>query len=210
MGSTHDSTAWGMSMLGMAFENGELPAWAYFVADDAYTSSEQMLVPYGGRGISEAKDAFNYFQSSLRIEVECTLGALQARWGVLWRPLRTSLSFSSKVVMACACLHNICVDAGMAARAQDIALCGARNDADGTMRVRRRDGVVVDQEGAIPPSLYPRFQSAGYSVTNNVGRGPNAPSTRVSSRRDEIMAAIERRGLIRPPHDRRHGRPRLS
>lgn len=189
-----------MSHLGNQVDDkGELPDWAFFVADDAYVSGPQMVVPFGGKNLPAYKDSFNYYQSSLRIEVECTLGAVQARWGVLWRPLRCSLAMASLVTMACFCLHNICVDAGMPSTARSIALSRAHGDVDGAMRVRDSDGRLIDQDLATPPQLHPRFQSAGYHDLQDIGRGPRAPSAIVSATRNRIATHIHEAGYERPP-----------
>ena len=207
-GSTHDSTAWGCSVLGQDVDSGKLPKWAYFVADDAYISGEQMIVPYGGKNLPVWKDNFNYYQSSMRIEVECTLGAVQARWGILWRPLRCSLNLAPHLIMAVFCLHNLCTRAGMAREPERVALSRAHGDVDGALRRRRADGTVEDVRGGPPPNLYPRFQSQGYHDTSEVGRGANAPTAQRSSRREAIAREIEERGMQRPPValGGRHGR----
>ena len=60
--------------------------------------------------MSPAKDAFNFYLSSPRIFIEQSFGLHVARWGVLWRPLRTSLTVSSLVVVVCMKLHKFIVD----------------------------------------------------------------------------------------------------
>ena len=57
-----------------------------------------------------AEDAFNYFQSNLRMNIECAFGILVQRWGVLWRPMRVSYRKVPRVVELCMMLHNYCLD----------------------------------------------------------------------------------------------------
>lgn len=200
MGSTHDATSWDLAELSQQIERGELPSKYFLNCDDAYRGGEQYLVPYGGKDLPAWKDNYNYYQSSLRIEVECTLGIVQARWGVLWRPLRCRLALAPYVAMACFTLHNICIRAGMASRRDGIQLSSAAGEADGATRGERFD----------PVSLHPRFQSDGYYDSAEVGRGANAPSAQRSTRRDRIGREVERLGHVRPPPVGRLGRPTFA
>jgi len=75
-GSTHDSVAWERDPLFEKLEAGGLPDDLHITADAAYSSSSQasyLLTPYvnvGGHGISAQQDAFNFYQSQQRINVE--------------------------------------------------------------------------------------------------------------------------------------------
>ena len=68
IGSTNDSIAWDMCDTGQSFKEGRLNPRHHFMGDDAYTSCEQMLVPYSGKNLTSAQDAYNFAQSSVRIE----------------------------------------------------------------------------------------------------------------------------------------------
>ena len=86
-GSTHDSLALSETELGKILQDPEhaLNKTNYWLAgDDAYKGvaahSDILLTPYAiGRGFNDEKDAFNFYQSKLRIEVECCFGALVHR-----------------------------------------------------------------------------------------------------------------------------------
>ena len=89
-GSAHDSMALRLTQLGEILEDMQHPIQNtpyWFAGDDAYKGnanlSRSLLTPYWGRNVGKAKDAFNFWQSHLRIEVECTFGALVNRWGLL-------------------------------------------------------------------------------------------------------------------------------
>ena len=110
MGSTHDMTSYDLTDLCQKIRAGKLPGKYYLSTDDAYQSGDQHVVPFGGKNLAPYQDAYNYYQSSQRIVVECTLGVAQARWGVLWRPLRCQLYLVPYVVMACFALHNLCIE----------------------------------------------------------------------------------------------------
>ena len=89
-----------------------MPLRHYFVGDDAYSASRQMVVPFSGsHAFRSPKDNFNFFQSSTRINVECAFGILVRRWGILWRRQEGSLKRINSIVMACLICHNLCIDA---------------------------------------------------------------------------------------------------
>ena len=82
MGSTHDSTAFSLTKLAKVLQDPDhlLARSDYWIAgDDAYKGNANsmhgsLLTPYPGKKIGEWKDAYNFFQSSCRISIECTFG----------------------------------------------------------------------------------------------------------------------------------------
>ncbi len=108
-GAEHDSTA---------FKNGSLGKWLhknwrslhskgfYFLGDSAYSLKSFLLTPYDNAVHGTDEDNYNFFHSSSRIKVECTLGEIDLRWGILWRPLCFRLVQNIKVIDACLRLHN--------------------------------------------------------------------------------------------------------
>jgi len=88
-----------------------LPDGIYIVADAAYMLSEHVLVPFTGGDRQAADfDTFNYFLSQLRIRIEMAFGLFTTKWRVVRRHLETKLTNSSKVLEACARLHNFVID----------------------------------------------------------------------------------------------------
>ena len=81
----------------------------YLLADAAYKAIPSCLTPYKGRWTTEGEKNFSFYQSSLRINIECAFGLLYKRWGVLWGPLCCSLRHNVLIVQACFILHNWCV-----------------------------------------------------------------------------------------------------
>jgi hypothetical protein len=119
-GSTHDSCALGLSELGEILADPDHPVNhtdAWISADDAYTGpancSDSILTPFQGRNLSLAKDCFNFWQSRLRIEIECAFGALVARWGCLQRALKVSVEHATLLLCVLCKLHNVCMDRRM-------------------------------------------------------------------------------------------------
>lgn len=78
--------------------------------DNAYVNTAFMIVPFKGAR-EGAKDAFNFFHSSLRINIECAFGMLVHRWGMLRKPIPTNISVSKTTsLVLCLCkLHNYCI-----------------------------------------------------------------------------------------------------
>ena len=119
-GSTHDSTALGYSELGQHLANPAHPVNkidAWISADDAYIGpancSDSLLTPFAGKNLSAEDDCFNFWQSRLRIEIECAFGALVARWGILQRTLHVSVEHATLLLQVLCKLHNVCMDRGL-------------------------------------------------------------------------------------------------
>jgi hypothetical protein len=68
-GSSHDALAHCVSDIAIKIQDNELPIAFWIAGDDAYGVSEQMIVPWPGRGIADDKDSFNFYQSRCRIRV---------------------------------------------------------------------------------------------------------------------------------------------
>ena len=106
-GSCHDSVAYAHSDIPERV--AELPGLYHIVADAAYPESEKVLCPFPGRGLQTYDDSFNYHQSQVRMSIERAFGICVARWGILWRPLRTTLETSIRIIRACMLLHTFCL-----------------------------------------------------------------------------------------------------
>jgi hypothetical protein len=112
-GSTSDYLAFSTSNLKALLEkpNFLAPGLVIF-GDNAYPNTDYMVTPYrGSRG--ETHDAFNYYHSQLRIQVECAFGKLVHCFGILRRaiPMALGLRKTSALVSALCRLHNFCTDA---------------------------------------------------------------------------------------------------
>lgn len=92
-------------------EDGFLADGLCLFGDNAYVNTPFMATPY--RGSNEGvKDAYNFYHSSLRINIECAFGMLVHRWGVLRKPLPVNISIkkTAQLVRALCILHNFCID----------------------------------------------------------------------------------------------------
>ena len=55
-------------------------------------------------------DAFNFFLSQLRIKIEQAFGMLVEKWRILKSPLTRNIRAAANIIMACARLHNFCIN----------------------------------------------------------------------------------------------------
>ena len=83
---------------------GELPF--YFVADDAFELSENLMKPYPTTKLSMSQRIFNYRLSRARRIVENAFGILATRFRILRREIEMAPKHASVVVLACVALHN--------------------------------------------------------------------------------------------------------
>jgi hypothetical protein len=95
-GSTHDSTAMAMSWLGKTITDGAFPRG---LCDDAYKGGEQMLVLWPGKDLGCKKDSYNYWQSRMRIEIECAFGVLVRKWLLLGRGIEQRAAATKSAVL---------------------------------------------------------------------------------------------------------------
>jgi len=82
----------------------------FFVRDDAFAVSDNLLAPWPGQELHEEEDAFNFYLSHLRQTIEQSFGMLNGRWGVLWRPIQLSLKSCRPLVGALMKLQNFIID----------------------------------------------------------------------------------------------------
>lgn len=111
-GPTSDSVAFSVSSYYERLSNGDLSKGYWIAADEAYMYTETVITPFSSNFASSgtAKDGFKFYQSSHRMRIEQAFGTMIARWGILWRPLRFSLSHNIRAVQLAMCLHNFCID----------------------------------------------------------------------------------------------------
>ncbi|KAH7965492.1 hypothetical protein HPB49_008478 [Dermacentor silvarum] len=116
-GSVHDSFVWKASSLYRECRSGSLlDGGQYLLGDSAYPLQPWLVTPVPGSHISGSPAAaFNAAHSSLRSLVERCSGVLKMRFRCLQRhrALCYGSVFTSKIIAACAVLHNLCMRAGL-------------------------------------------------------------------------------------------------
>ena len=109
-GASLDYYAFQKSPLKRKLDEGLLRPGLALFGDNAYCNSSYMVIPF--RNVKTgAKDAYNFFQSQLRINIECAFGILVHRWGMLRKPIPMNISIqkTASQVLALCKLHNFCI-----------------------------------------------------------------------------------------------------
>lgn len=143
--SSHDSMAFQVSALAEFLKRKEncLPLGRWVVCDNAYVCGEKLLAPWSGRQLSIYKDCFNFWLSFARIMIEQAFGIVLGTCGILWRPLKTSLSTATHVVAVCCKLHTFIMDEKHSTKAPQ----NLKEDVcSGTMNVMRQDEFVEGEK----------------------------------------------------------------
>jgi hypothetical protein len=143
-GSTHDSTAFNDTKLNkeilqkMAQKLQE--KGFFFIGDSAYPLLVYMLTPFADVVGMSPEDAFNYWLSNSRIQIECAFGKFCSlslciyfllfqlihlcilltyhfftgeiimRWGIFWRKLQFDIVQAGDIIKAAMLLHNFIID----------------------------------------------------------------------------------------------------
>jgi hypothetical protein len=112
-GASSDCIAFEGSSLYERLEGGLLKNGLILFGDNAYLNTRYMATPYPNVS-SGSKDDYNFFQSQLRIRVECAFGQLVTKWGILRSaiPLNITIVKTVALVSCLARLHNFCIDEG--------------------------------------------------------------------------------------------------
>jgi DDE superfamily endonuclease len=83
----------------------------HFFGDSAYVNTPFMATPFKGTQAG-VNDAYNFYHSQLRINIECAFGMLVHRWGILRKPIPVNITVTktTHLVRALCILHNFCID----------------------------------------------------------------------------------------------------
>lgn len=134
-----------------------LPRGYCVIGDAAYAPTEHMVPVYQGLDKTNKKyDNFNFYASQLRIRVEMAFGMMQAKWGILQRPLCVSVKNMLWLVQAIARLHNYCINERLLSKEGDL---NRRDPTAGTSTgyvptvPHNRDGDPVRLDGAFEGSV---------------------------------------------------------
>jgi len=111
-------------------EDGFLAPELCLFGDNAYVSRRYMAIPYQNVPIDHPKDHYNFYQSQLRITIECTFGILVARWGILRRPISNKFSMKKvgSLVFALCKIHNFLIDSSIDEDEDQVPLSTAEDD----------------------------------------------------------------------------------
>lgn len=189
-GRTNDCVAWRASTVHRAQSNGTWPRGYFIVGDAAYGNTEFCLSPFTNTQMKKSPDpkrmdSLNFYQSQMRIRIECCFGEVVRRWGVFWKPIETKNIEKAQLIISCAFkLHYFCVKERDTLDVHD----GYTQYKDGTM-VR------------IAPNLRaPNGGWRGGGLLNDVPYDPPMPhpSRSHSTLRDRIADDLKHRDFVRP------------
>ena len=108
-GGTGDSKAFYGTSLDSFLK--ELPIGFYIVADNAYTITNSLLIPYSGNDRRYPNnDVFNFYMSQLRIKIEQAFGMMVNKWRIFKRPIEMKLSRIPHLVECAFRLQNFCIN----------------------------------------------------------------------------------------------------
>ena len=191
VGSTHDSLAFKMSKFHSMLEKGLLrretgvdDLHTYFgMGDDAYACREFLVTPWPGRNLGDVKDNFNYYQSRLRIVVECAFGRLVKRWGCLWRPLQVAYWRVPALVTALMKLHNLC-------------------DRNSEVPILPEDLSHFMKTNQLPLVFHNNNNDKGVARQRRRERARVSKRRRDEDTREVVTDNLREIGAVRPPHSR--------
>ena len=107
-GSTHDSRVWDNSYICTRFEDGQQEG--ILLGDSGYPLAPYLMIPYPHPPNSREKGRFNRALCKGRSGVERCIGVLKRRWPCLSRKLCCNHEKVPDIIVACAVLHNLCID----------------------------------------------------------------------------------------------------
>lgn len=85
----------------------------HLLGDAAYPLSEWLLTPFRDYGnLSNAQKHCNYTLSATRVLIENAFGLLKGRFRQLMHTDFHSVDTTSKFILSCCVLHNLCIDNG--------------------------------------------------------------------------------------------------
>ena len=89
-----------------------LPNDYFFIGEMAYPCSNKILTPYPGTNLELKKVIFNYYLSHLRVKIENYFGFMTNKCQIFDRPIKTTVSHTSHLLMCISRLHNYVINEG--------------------------------------------------------------------------------------------------
>lgn len=112
-GSTHDQTIFANSFIKRRFERGDFDNFI-LIGDSGYANTWYLATPFtvgADEGRELQKIAYNRSIIPTRNVAERSYGVIKRRFPVLAYGMRVRISTAQRIIVACAVLHNIAIDA---------------------------------------------------------------------------------------------------
>ncbi|KAK5972610.1 DDE Tnp4 domain-containing protein [Trichostrongylus colubriformis] len=108
-GWVHDATIWRNSSPAAVFNSGVAVPGYRILGDSGYANGSGIITPFRPSAVQgdARKTRYNRGHCRMRSIVEMTTGCLKSRFPILSSELRVGPRKASKIVIACAVLHNI-------------------------------------------------------------------------------------------------------
>ena len=141
------------------------------------------------------RDSYNFYQSSIRISIECAFGMLVKRWGIFWRIMTDPIAHNQLMILACMSLHNVIIDRGESGTVNRSDLMQIKRTPDGRSDkpcMWRDKRGYTQVEGR--PIVYDQNECSTESAR---GRRSDLCESKL---RDELKDRLGAAGVMRPPH----------
>ena len=108
-GSFHDSTVWSRCSFGRAFDAGHFALGYQLLGDSGYANGRGIMAPFRPTSVhgNVLKTRFSREHRRVRCIVERTIGRWKKKFTSLSTEMRLGPELASKMVIACAVLHNL-------------------------------------------------------------------------------------------------------
>ena len=159
--------------------------------DNAYVNTSYMATPFKSVR-SGTKDAYNFYHSQVRINIECAFGMLVNRWAILRRALPAAMTMKKQtalVVTLCR-LHNFCIN--------QLLEEGEYRDDEEPLQSLASDEFEIEINGSIPLE---RTADNNCSPEQLLHGGEHQDDTDRNVRRQEELSHSRRQQL---PRDKLH------
>jgi hypothetical protein len=197
-GSTSDVLSFESSTIYHDLENGLLAPGLCLFGDNAYINTSFMATPYSGVS-GGTKDAYNFYHSQLRINIECTFGRFVHRWAILRAamPMNITIAKTTAMVVAMAKLHNFCLENNDISD-DNLPADALQLDINGAFQMRVVAGLTL-------PSPLLNGGNHFDDMPRSARRHRQRRYTNIVLPRETLHGLIQTNGLTRPlPTRRRH------
>ena len=192
-GSSSDLLAFEKSALKQRLDRGLLAETKLVLfSDNAYINSSYMVTPYPNTS-GGARDNYNFFQSQVRITIECAFGKLVQRWGLLRMAMPRGITIQKTIalVLTLSKLHNFCIE--------------MTDEESATTLHQDEQNITTNEHGSVP--LVPNNEAGANTPDDLIGGGEHFNDVPRDSRRPDETDE-QRRALVRQVIDSHLTRPR--